>query len=274
MLVLPIVNRGRIICVQIRLKNAKKVKINVRYKEAEGSELIVNREKFSDSLFHKSRALTAPIEFIRSKTINFPRSFLGTTKERRDSTRYDIYEFPLPPTRVNEALDSLYGSVILDYLNEIPDSPAKGKYVSLEDLGIGAYLTDEKIAKLKRIVTEEKNPTHWPELFRKEGIADLQDIIQFFEIFECILLSDHSIPETSLRDTLKSMGVINTRDYRNLKKYYSIAKSNREIYFKISYVNKLLYDKPLTLLIHHNEEIDRFQFIKKKEKSEDYQQAA
>ena len=62
------------------------------------------------------------------------------------------------------------------------------------------------------------------------------------------MISDTSIPEESLQDTLRALSVINTRDYKNLSNYYSMAKSNTEIYTKMSYINKIIYDKPLTLI--------------------------
>ena len=128
------------------------------------------------------------------------------------------------------------------------------------------YLTDEKIAKLQKIVKEERDSSKWPDLFQKENIADLRDTIDFINNFECRIISDSTIPETSLQDTLKAMETINTRDYRNLRKYYSFAKSNTEIYTKISYINKIIYDKPLSL-IHPSAE-DQKQLIKKKDEKE------
>ena len=67
------------------------------------------------------------------------------------------------------------------------------------------------------------------------------------------------------------MSSINTRDYRNLKKYYKMAKSNTEIYTKISYINKIVHDKPLTLL--RSGEVSQKILIKKKD-DYDFMQAA
>ena len=48
MLILPIVNKRRVMNVQIRLKDASKVRRGVCYDDAGESEIIVNREKFSE----------------------------------------------------------------------------------------------------------------------------------------------------------------------------------------------------------------------------------
>lgn len=248
MLVLPIVNRRRVMNVEVRLKNAKKVRSKVCYSDARESEIIVNREKFSESSFKNSSDVKAPIDFIRSKSLLYPRNFLVTTKEENDSKLYDVYEVETPPKRVNDSLDSLYSRAIIDMQKEIPGVVRRGKYVSFEQLGIDKHLTDDKIAVLQKIVREEKDEALWPKKFQEAGIADLLDTLDFINNFECTVLSDTSIPEESLQDTLKALSNIKTRDFKNLNRYYKIAKSNTEIYAKISYINKIIYDKPLALI--------------------------
>ena len=248
MLVLPIVNKRRVMNVQIRLKNAEKIRKGVAYDDAVESEIIVNREKFSESSYSTSKDENAPIDFIRSKSILYPRNFLVTTKEENDSNLYDVYEVSQPPKSVSRSLDTLYSKAINDMRKEIPGVQTRGRYISFEELGLDEHLTDEKIASLQKIVKEVRDTSRWPKLFEEAGLSDLSNMIDFINNFECIVLSDSTIPEASLQDTLNAMKVINSRDYRNLKKYYNTAKSNTDIYTKISYVNKIIYDKPLTLL--------------------------
>ena len=78
MLILPIVNKKRVMNVEIRLKDAFKIRKNVCYDDAKESDIIVNREKFSESSYNNSRDINAPINFIRSKSILYPRRFLVT----------------------------------------------------------------------------------------------------------------------------------------------------------------------------------------------------
>ncbi len=247
MLVLPIVNKRRVMNVQIKLKNAEKIKKGVSYRDANESDIIVNREKFSESSFNDSRDALADVNFIRSKSILYPRDFLVTTREESDSTLYDVYKVSKPPKKVSKGLDKLYSMAITDMRKEIPNRKKRGKYISFEDFDLAEQLTDDKIARLQRIVKDVDDSSTWPKLFEEAGIADLGDTINFINNFECVVLSDTTIPEESLQDTLRGMAVINSRDYRNLKKYYDIAKSNTDIYMKLSYVSSIFYNKPLTL---------------------------
>jgi hypothetical protein len=248
MLILPIVNRNRVMNVEIRLRNARKIKTDVFYRDANESDIIVNREKFSNSTFKNSREENAPTDFIRAKSILYPRNFLVTTKQKNDSKNYDVYEVSQPPRKVNDCLDRLYGKAITDLRKEIPGVKNRGRYISFEKLGMNEYLTDEKIAKLQRVVKEERDQSKWPEMFEREGIADIGNTLDFISNFECTVVSDTTIPESSMQDTLKSLEIINTRDFRQLNNYYKMAKRNADIYTKISYINKIMYDKPLTLI--------------------------
>ncbi|MBQ9019225.1 MAG: hypothetical protein IJ097_02800 [Bacilli bacterium] len=248
MLILPIVNRNRVMNVELRLRNAHKIKCNFWSEDVHESDIIVNREKFSNSTYRDSKEENAPTDFIRSKSILYPRDFLVTTKQKVDSKNYDVYRVNQPPRKVHASLDKLYGKAITDLRKEIPGQKNRGRYISFEKLGMDEYLTDDKIARLQRIVKEEQDQSRWPELFEKEGIADIGYTIDFITNFECTVVSNTTIPENSLQDTLKSLEIINTRDYRNLNNYYKMAKKNADIYTKLSYINKIMYDRPLSLI--------------------------
>lgn len=247
MLLLPLVYKRKVMNVQIKLQNVERIKEGVSYGDANESDIIVNREKFSESSFNDSRDALADVNFIRSKSILYSRDFLVTTREESDSTLYDVYKVPKPPKKVSNGLDKLYSMAITDMRKEIPNRKNRGKYISFEDFGLVEQLTDDKIAKLQRIVREVDDTSEWPKLFDEAGIADLRDTISFINNFECVVLSDTTIPEESLQDTLRGLTGINTREYRNLNKYYRIAKSNTDIYMKLSYISSILYNKPLTL---------------------------
>ena len=263
MLILPIVNKRRVMNVEIKLKDASKVRKGVCYDDAGESDIIVNREKFSESSYKNSRTATAPIDFIRSKSLLYPRRFLVTTKVETDSSLYDVYEVPQPPKNTNDSIDKLYSKAITDMRKEIPNRPKRGRYVSLEDLGFNKQLTDDKIALLQKVVKDSSDSSDLGNKLQSAGIADLAETADFINNFECTILSDTEIPEESLQDTLKGMSSINTRDYSNLNKYYKMAKSKTEIYTKVSYVNKIIYDKPLVL--HRSGNVGQKTLIKKKD---------
>lgn len=271
MLILPIVNNKRVMNIEIKLKGASKVRQGVSYEDARSGDIIVNREKFSESSFKTSRDTNASVDFIRSKSILYPRSFLVTTKSHIDSEVYDVYKVPQPPKKVNDGLDQLYSKTILDMRNEIPGRPQRGRYVSFEDLGIDKPLSNDSIATLQKIVKEERDSSTWGEKFMAAGVEQLPETARFLDHFECTILSDTMIPEESLQDTLKALSSINTRDYRNLKKYYRMAQSNADIYTKISYISKIVYDRPLSLNYSNGQK--QKQYVKRMEDGE-YHEAA
>ena len=266
MLILPIVNKRRVMNVRVKLKDARQVRKGVSYDDAKESEIIVNRERYSKSSFKDSHSDKSPMDFIRSRSMLYPRNYLVTTKTRPSDPVYDVYEVTPPPKKVNDSLDGLYGKAITDIRKRIPGRENRGRYVSLEKLGIGKHLTDDKIASLQRIVKEERNEETWPRLFAEAGVSDLSETVDFMNHFECTVLSDTTIPEDSLQDTLTALSNIQTRDYKNLKNYYQMAKSNTEIYTKISYIHKLLYDKPMPLI--QSKDQDAKKLVKKKEETD------
>ena len=148
---------------------------------------------------------------------------------------------------VNKQLDDLYGSVVTDMRKEIPGS-SKGRYLSFEKLGIDKNLSDDKISMLQDIVKNVPDEDKWPVLFKGAGISDLIETIDFVNTFDCRVISDTTIPEDSITDTLEIFKKLNTKDYKNISNYYNIALGNKKIYNKLLYINKLVYNKPLDLI--------------------------
>lgn len=247
MLILPIVNKNRILNVQITLRNAEKVRSRVRMEDANSSDIIVNGKKLSESIYNHSTSYSDTVNFVRSNSLLYPRNYLVTTKGVENTPYYDVYEVAPPPKKVNEELDNLYGRVLTDMRKETPGTN-NGKYLSFESIGLGNKLTDEKILKLQKIVKEVRDPSKWPMLFEQEGIADLTDTIHFIQNFDCTVVTDTTIPENSLQDTLKALEVIHTRDSKHLRRYYNMALENRNIYAKLSYINQIIYHEPLNLI--------------------------
>ena len=252
MLILPIVNKNRILNVQITLRNAEKVRSRVRMEDAKSSDIIVNGKKLSESIYNNSTNYNDTVAFVRSNSLLYPRNYLVTTKGAHDSSYYDVYEVAPPPKKVSEELDNLYGRVLTDMRKETPGTN-NGKYLSFESIGLGDKLTDEKIMKLQKIVREVRDTSKWPRLFEQEGIADLTDTINFIQNFDCTVVTDTTIPESSLQDTLKALEVIRTRDSKHLRNYYNMALENRNIYAKLSYINQIVYNEPLRLIQSKNQ---------------------
>ena len=152
MLVFPIVSNHHVMNVELRLKSAEKIRQGVRIKDAKESEIIVNSEKYSNSSYFKSKDDTKEVDFIRSKSILYPRNYYVTTKTMKNSSLYDVYTVSQPPRKVSSSLDALYSKAVTDLRSETPGVSNNGRYVSFQDLGFGEEITDEKINKLKQII--------------------------------------------------------------------------------------------------------------------------
>lgn len=247
MLILPIVNKNRVLNVRVKLKGASKIRNSIKFEDSKESEVIVNGKKLSESMYRDTREKNATINFIRSSSLLYPRNYLVTTRETYDSHVYDVYEVSQPPKKVNDACEQLYEAVITDMRKEIPGIP-RGRYLSFDTVGLGEVLTDEKISKLERIVNDVKDSSQWPGLFEKAGVADLPRILEFINNFDCMVVSDTTIKEETLEDMIASLAPLQTRETRNLMSYYNTAIKNKDIYAKLSYINKVLYGKPLSLI--------------------------
>ena len=80
MLVFPIVNNRHVMNVELRLKGVEKIRQGVTIADTKESEIIVNSEKYSNSIYFGSKDATSEVDFIRSKSILYPRDYFITTK--------------------------------------------------------------------------------------------------------------------------------------------------------------------------------------------------
>ena len=247
MLILPIVNRNRILNVHVSLKPAEKIRTSIRFPGVKESEIFINGRKFSESNSSKSKDKNATIDFIRSSSLLYQRNFLVTTRQVIDSNLYDVYELPQPPKKINDAFDSLYDAIITDIRKEIPGIK-RGRYLSFAKLGLDEEITEEKIDIVKRIVSDVRDSSQWPVLFERAGVADLLQMLEFMNNFDCTVVSDTTVKEEDLCNIINSLEPLNTRESRNLISYYKMALGNRDIYAKLSYLNKILYGRPLSLI--------------------------
>ena len=247
MVILPIINKGKIFNVEIKLKDAKKIITGIKYKDVSESEVLVNGKVLSESKVYNE---DTTLDFIRFNFLHssYIDTYLVTTKNGLDSSFYDVYEIKKPPKFVNSALDNLYNKVLINMRKEVPNKKNNGYYVSLDDLGFNKYLTSEKIEQLKSIVTSVSNTDNWPILFKQAGIADLVDTIDFLNIFDCTVVPASTINEEILTSILESFSKIKSRDFKGLNRYYNMAKDNTKVYKKIVNINKFLYNQPYRLI--------------------------
>lgn len=247
MLILPIVNRNRVMNVHVTLKGAEKIRRGISYEDARESDIVVNREKFSNSILSKSKDIKASVDFIRAKSILYPRNFLITTREAADSTLYDVYEVVQPPKKINDELDEFYSSLITDMRKELPGSN-KSRNISFEKFGFDKILTDEKIEILEEVMDSLVDDDNLEEALRNAGVLDLKQTIDFMNLFDCTVISSATIAEENLQKVVEGFDPIFTDVSVRIKKYYNMALSNKELYRKMSYISKLIYNEPLSLI--------------------------
>ena len=84
MLVFPIVNNRHVMNVELRLKGVEKIRQGVTIADTKESEIIVNSEKYSNSSYFSSKDATSEVDFIRSKSILYPRDYFITTKSKNE----------------------------------------------------------------------------------------------------------------------------------------------------------------------------------------------
>lgn len=245
MLVLPIVNRNRVLNVCVSLKGANKIRTLVQLDHTSPSDVIVNGKSFRAFSFSDTKDGMGIIDFIRANSILYKRDFFATTKEN-SAGNYDVYSVVLPPRKVNNEMDMVYVSAILDIIKETP-GVVKGKYLSLKKIGLDDIFSDENVAMVKKIVS--LHPAEkWDKLFSEYGLSDLMDTLDFMKVFDCTVIGEAGINEEVLQQVLGSFDKLHSRDTKGLNKYYNMAIDNRDIYAKMSYVSKLVTDKPLDLI--------------------------
>ena len=254
MIIMPILNTNknnvtRIYNVEIKLRNANMVRQSVQLKNMLESDIIIGGLSFNESIYNKkNKEDNAIVNFIRNTNLRCHKdAFLITTRSQIDSDLYDLYSIEVPPKKITSGLDNLLGKLLLDIQKKIPGMK-KGRYISLRRLGVDEHITNEKLEKLQYIVKSCKDKTRWEYLFFANGISNLKDTLDFLDLFEFTIIDEATMKEDKLKEFLAIFSHLNGKNYRSLKDYYDIAKENQEVYQLLTYMNRLIYDKPLNLI--------------------------
>lgn len=260
MIVMPIVNKaknGNVIIhnVEIRLKNASKVKEGINLKSYREGDIIINNSSFNNSIYNiKNKKPNSTVNFIRNSNYREGRNdFLITTKRYTDSNLYDLYNVKVPKKKISAGLDNLYGALFLDLKSEIPGSK-KSKIISLKRLDLDKTLTEEKIEKLENIVNTVEEKAKQKDIMQLEGVSDLMNIVEAMNDFSFTLVSKAKIREDQLKIVLDAFSEINSKEWKTLNNYYSIAQDNKDVYQKLTRINKILYGKPIGLIKNNEKE--------------------
>ena len=269
MLIMPILNTNKngdtkIYNVEVKLKNASKVRENTLVNGIVDSNVVVGNSSFNDSIYNtKNKENNVIVNFIRNHHYRDKNRFLVTTRKHSDNNYYDLYSVEMPPKKVTTGLDNLYGQAILDMQKEIPNIK-KGRYISLEKLGSVDHISDERLKKLKYVVENSVDESNLEHLLLANNLGDLSSTLEFIRLFDFTILDEATISEKQIVDLLKSFDIISTRDSKSLERYYKIAIENKNAYKKLSALSRILTSKPINLIQrNHNNKV----LIKTQDKS-------
>ena len=255
MLVLPIESKKQLYNVEFHLKDCELVKESVSYDDAGPEEIIAQGTSFKGSVFDNNDE-KAEADFLRSKYLNNNsgnNTYLVTTKYRRDKNTYNVYRVVKPTRRVNDSLEVIYSKAIRDLRKSIAsdnpqeEKPARGRYLSLNKIGLGKNLSPKRIATVKRIV-ESNDPSKYNELLKASGVYDLKETVDFFNNnFSMKVKKEDTIDESIITQSRQFFSKLSTKEYKNLNRYYETVRENTEILSSISYISKLIYKKPIKI---------------------------
>lgn len=262
MLVVPMVNGKNIVNIKVEFKDLENINYSTYLANVSEGEIIANGKNYSESPLNvkNGNEYTNVTKFIRANSLSTRNSFITiTTREEIDSDLYDVYSAPLPPRYVSDGLDKLYGAALIDCCKQIPDCP-KGRNISLKKLGVLENIDEEKIKKLREVVRSNK-------LTNTKEFSEIMETLDFIKIFNFELINNSVLSKELIEYQIETLKPTNTDLYKKIKTYYQTALDNEDVYKRLVYMNRLLYDTPLNLIkIKPREEIDMQVKIKRKRK--------
>lgn len=248
MLIMPIINKDRILNVELRLKKAKKIKTKVHFSDIAPSDIIVNYSSFLQSSYNiKNQKLAKIPEFIRYHGHSSKSDFYISTKEETNSPYYDLYQVAFPPSKITEGLDNFYGSLILDLKSETPNN-IKGRYLDLKKIKVTEHITEERLAKLANILenyTSQKRITD-------NDLEDLIETLEFLDLVDCRIIAGTSIDIKDFQKVYNCLAYTNTQEARDINNYYNIARNNQEAYSKLSKLYNIVHNDSLNWIRNDN----------------------
>ncbi len=254
MLIMPILNTNknnvtRIFNVEVRLKTVSKVRERVLLNKCLESDIIVGSSSFNNSIYSREKnSDNTIVNFIRNCSYKSKKdNFLITTRLYSDGKFYDLYNVDLPPKKISTGLDNLYGKSLLDIQKQVPNSP-KGRIISLEQLGVDAHITSEKVEDFKLVIENCKDRAKLDYMLLANKVHSLKDTLDFIKMFDFTIISEATIKEKDFNQFSDIFSYTNGKIHKDLKQYYKVAQENERVYKKLTYLNQLLYEKPLNII--------------------------
>lgn len=245
MIVLPIVNRGRILNVEVTLKDVSKVGSKTTDFNINSSDIIIHNKKYNDS-FHSKNVATpkSVMGFLRENGKIGKSNILVTTKSDEKGL-FDIYDVKYPKDKVSDGLDNLIGTLILDLKNE--SASQKGRYLDLYKLGVFDIITDDRLSDLE-FLSKNMGKINIAKYVEEHDLRCLFKLIQAMDMFNFKVINKSVISLDKFDSFTEFLEPTNSKDYNSLLNYSDLAKNNKNEYSKLSYIYKIINNKPLNLI--------------------------
>lgn len=244
MIILPICNRERVLNVKVELKKARKVAKKISDFNVDESDVIINGYKYSQSHFSNSTATPKSImQFIRTNSKTGKSNILISTKA--EDGVYDIYELEGLGEKVSDGVDNLIGTLILALKNE--SSTQKGRYLDLEKIELFDDITLDKVKELE-FLSKNMDKLNIAKYIEDHNLRGLFKLLQAMDDFDFTVLRNSKMDEKKFIEFIGFFEPTNSRDFNDLKNYLEMAKNNQREYSKLSYLNKIVNNKPLDLI--------------------------
>lgn len=245
MIVLPIVNRERILNVEVTLKDVSKVGSKTQDFNINSSDIVIHNKKYNDSFYSKSVATPKSVmSFLRENGKIGKSNILVTTKVDGKGL-FDIYDVKYPSDKVSDGLDNLIGTLLLDLKNE--SSSQKGRYLDLYKLGVFDIITEERLTDLE-FLSKNMNQLNIAKYVEEHDLRCLFKLIQAMDMFSFKVINGSVITLDKFDSFTEFLEPTNSKDYNNLLNYSDLAKNNKNEYSKLSYIYKIINNKPLNLI--------------------------
>lgn len=252
MIVLPILNRGRVLNVKVELKNVNKIAKGINTFNIASSDIVINNNRYSESFHSKDIATCKSVmNFIRSNSKASRSSILVSTKAD-EFGNYDIYEIKLSDEKVSDGIDNLIGTLILDLKNE--KSNQKGRYLDLFKLGVFDLITEDKLNSLE-YAKDNMERLNISKYIDDNNLRSLFKLVNCMDDFNFTVIKKSVMKEENFLELINFLEPTNSKDYNSLINYYDLAKSNQNEYSKLSYLYKTVNNKPLDLIHTPHEKV-------------------
>lgn len=252
MIVLPIVNRGRILNVEVTLKDVSKVGSKTSGLNINSSDIMIHNKKYNDSFYNKNVATSKTVMSFLRENGKIGKSNVLVTTKADDKGLFDIYDIKYPREKVSDGFDNLIGTLLLDLKNE--SNNQKGRYLDLYKLGVFDLITDERLTHLEYLSQNMEN-INISKYIEEHDLRGLFKLIQAMDMFEFTVISKSSITEEEFNSFTNFLEPTNSKDYNSLLNYYDLAKNNKNEYSKLSYIYKIINNKPLNLIQKKKEKV-------------------